>query len=475
VIIVATVVLGGLAGIGASVAATPVYTAKAKLYFSIGAGATGTDLNQGSTYAQAQMLSFAELATSPIVLAPVIDSLQLHTTTSDLAGAITATTPQGTVLLEISASSSTGAKAANIANAVAASLSSELDRLAPTSTGSKKALTVTVVTPATTPTSKSAPDTSRNILAGLVLGLIVGVLITVLRQRIERRIDGPDALAEVTNAPLLGSIGRRHRSPTQSNHEHPVLITEADRQLGATLLAALGPTPHFSVLVTSSVSREGTTVTALGLSLALGERRHRVLLIESNLRRPSIASRTGLPDGPGLAEALADPAYAAPLVSSLASIDVLVAGNASADPSVLLSSDGMATLLQKVQRDYDIVILDVAPVSVSADAAILGPLVTGTIVVADTTRVRAAQLASALDSLTAARIPVVGVVLNHVRRRMPHYSKRAGLAADSETATVGAASRAKHAWALEGDELVAASGASRDNASEGAAGETDEK
>lgn len=425
VILLVAIILGVGAGYGGSALATPVYTAKAKLYFSIGAGTSGTDLNQGSTYVQAQMLSYAELATSPIVLGPVIDSLGLETSPATLAGTIDATTPQGTTLLEISANAPNAEQAAHVANAIAGSLSSEIDRLVPVSTSSKKALAVTLVTPASAPLSPSAPDTSRNILAGIVLGLIVGVLIMVLRQRIESRVEGAAALAELTNAPLLASIGRRHRGPASgSDHVHAVLVTEADRQLGATLLSAMGgDSQHFSVLMTSSVPLEGTSVTALGLALALGERRSRVLLVEGNLRRPSLAHRTGLSAGPGLSDILAssDSAESAVQVNESAGIDILVAGAVSGDPSALLSSQAFATLIATAEQDYDVIIIDVAPITVVADAMIIGPLVSGAIVIADSTRVRRAKLVSALDSLTAAQIPIIGVVLNNARTHVPRY------------------------------------------------------
>jgi len=427
VVIVAALILGAVAGIVASAVATPVYSASSKLYFSIGTGSSATDLNQGSAYTQAQMLSFAELATSPIVLTPVVESLGLDVTQATLAGDITATTTQGTALLEVTATASTGSRAAGIANAVAESLSSEIERLAPTATGSKKVLAVTIVTPATPPTSKSSPDTSRNLLAGLVLGLIIGVLVVALRQRIETRIDGPQALAEVTNAPLIGSIGRRHHHrPSGAGATSPVHVTEEDRQLAATLLSSIAGTP-FTVLVTSAIPREGTTVTALGLSLALGERRQRVLLVEANLRRPSISHITGLPAAPGLAEAIAETtgSTSAGKVATIEGISVLVAGEVPSDPSSLLASGRMSELLESFAKDYDLVIVDVAPITVSADAAILGPSADAVLVVVDSTRVRAAKLASALDSLTSARIPVIGIVLNHMRIHVPRYTASA--------------------------------------------------
>src|SRR5690242_1767180 len=115
VVVIATIV-GAFAGYGLSQLATPVYTATSGLYFSLNFGGTATDLSQGSTYTQNQMLSFAQLAESPAVLSPVIDDLNLSETPSQLADAIAVSTPQNTVILEVAVSNTDPKQAAAIAN-----------------------------------------------------------------------------------------------------------------------------------------------------------------------------------------------------------------------------------------------------------------------------------------------------------------------------------------------------------------------
>src|SRR3954454_3712872 len=112
---------------------TPQYTATSSLYFTVAAGATPVGLSQGSTYLQDQMDSFGELATSPVVLNPVIDNLRLTTTVKDLARSITAVTPRNTVILHVSATDRDPRTAASIANAVTTQLSAELANVGPKS------------------------------------------------------------------------------------------------------------------------------------------------------------------------------------------------------------------------------------------------------------------------------------------------------------------------------------------------------
>src|SRR3954451_20902965 len=97
----------------------PQYRATSSLYFSLPTGSSATDLNQGSTYTQAQMLSFADLASTPIVLDPVIRDLNLSMSSKQLAHVVSATANKETVLLELSATSPRPAEAAAISNSVA--------------------------------------------------------------------------------------------------------------------------------------------------------------------------------------------------------------------------------------------------------------------------------------------------------------------------------------------------------------------
>jgi len=426
---VCAVVIGTLAGLILSLLATPLYSATATVYFSSGFSASATDLNQGSDYAQAQMLSFAELAKSPAVLSPVISSLGLDTTPHALAGTIDATTPQGTVVLDITAASGTPSGAADVANAVADSVIANAEQLAPATTGKGKPLTASVVGPATVPTSTSSPDTSRNVLAGLVIGLIAAILIVVLRQQYDTRVVSAAALAAVTDAPILATVEKRRtdaRGGARGALPDGTLwggtvpgSAESYRQLGASLVAGDLKRGRRAILVTSALPGEGKSVTALGLAIALSEHGGSVLLIDGNLRRPALAGLLGVDGKPGLAEVLDGRAEFEEVVASSVrpGLDLLPAGDAVSGFGALLSSPAMAALVRAARARYEVLVIDAAPTSVAADAAILGALVDGAVVVVDSTRVHAVQLAGALDSLGTSHVTVLGTVLN---RAHPH-------------------------------------------------------
>jgi len=410
---VCAILVGTLAGLVLSLIATPLYSATATVYFSSGFSSSATDLNQGSDYTQAQMLSYAELAKSAAVLAPVISSLNLDTTPHALADSINATTPQGTVVLEITATNGKKSVAADIANAVADNLIATAEQHAPAATGKTKPLTASVVGPATEPTSFSSPDTSRNVLAGFVIGLIAGLLIVVLRQQYDTRVVSATALAAVTDAPLLATVEKWRTGMPRS--------AESYRQLGASL-ATTGRGKR-AVLVTSALPGEGTSVTALGLATALSERGDSVLLIDGNLRRPALAALLDVDGTVGLTEVLEETAeFSESIVSSARpGVDLLAAGGVADAPGVLIASPAMAALVRKARGNYAAVVIDVAPTSVAADAAVLGGLLDGAIVVVDSTKVHAVQLASSLRSLATSRVVVLGMVLNRAHPHHHHY------------------------------------------------------
>lgn len=436
---VCAIVVGTLAGLVLSLVATPLYSATATVYFSSGFSTSATDLNQGSTYAQAQMLSFAELAKAPAVLAPVISSLGLDTSPHGLAGTIDATTPQGTVVLDITATSGKPSAAADIANAVADSLIANAEQLAPAATGKGKPLTASVVGPATVPTSASSPDTSRNVLAGLVIGLVAAILIIVLRQQYDTRVVSAAALAAVTDAPLLASVEKRRtdarpgsRRPAGSPFPDSALwngavpgSAESYRQLGASLAVGAAKGGKRAILVTSALPGEGKSVTALGLAIALSEHGGSVLLVDGNLRRPALAALLGFGGTVGLTEALEGRAeFDEVVVSSVRpGLDLLASGGVASNPGALLSSPAMAVLVRTARSRYEFLVVDAAPTSVAADAANLGALLDGAVIVVDSTRVHAVQLASALDSLGTSRVAILGMVLNRAHPHRHHYGQ----------------------------------------------------
>lgn len=423
-VVVISAIVGAIAGYGLSQLATPVYSATSSLYFSLNFGGSANDLSQGSTYTQNQMLSFAQLAESPAVLQPVIDDLELAEKPGQLADAVTVSTPQNTVILDLAVADTDPKRAASIANAVAANLASTVEQIAPKTADGKTTVSVRVIQRAAVPEFASSPNTRLNVLSGLLLGLIVGVLIVVLREALDTRVHNAETAVEVAKAPLVGSIPRERGRP-----QTPVLVSsplsvgaEAYRQLRSNLEFVTLGSPNRAIVVTSSVPGEGKSLISSNLALALAETGQRVVLVDADLRRPTIAAYTGLSGGAGLTSVLAGRAAFDDVVQrwGAGDLDVLAAGQIPPNPSELLSSRRMADLIARLRRDYDVVVIDTAPLGSVADASILARQVDGALVVVDRTEVRRQQLAQTMDSLQKSGSTVLGIVLNRIAARKSH-------------------------------------------------------
>lgn len=417
-VLIAMAALGGLAALGLSMAATPLYTATTKLYFSPSFGDSASDLNQGSTYTQNQMLSFAQLAESPTVLGPVIEKLGLRTTPDVLADSITVTTPQNTVILDAAVTNTDPALAARIANEFAKSITDTVTDIAPATKDKSSALSVAIIASATTPTEPSSPDIRRNVLVGILIGLILAILAIALRERLDTRVHTAEVLATVTSAPLLGTLARQRglfrplgRAASASQD------AENCRRAVAQLIAQGHPDRSLGLLVTSSVAGEGTSRVAAGLASAFAERGRQVLLVDADIRHPAIAGITGLDATTGLTDLLSDPPLEgnAPIQRwEPVGLDVLVAGPPVPDPSELIASPAMADLVGELVTRYDVLVIDTAPVTAVADAVVVGSLMEGAVMVADSTRVLRSQLAGAMDSLRKSSVEAIGVILTQV-------------------------------------------------------------
>ena len=421
-----SVIIVALATIAVSAAATLAmttqYTATTRLYFAVEGGVTITDIAQGGNFAEKQMTSYAEVATSPLVLEPVIDRLNLNTTANDLAGTITAVIPPDTVILEISAVDPDPRRAAAIANAIGREVDDVAGELSPERADGSEAVQATTLAPALVPTDPSSPKALRNLALGAILGLLLGLGAALLRNKLDTKIRSEHDVRTITESPLLGVIGQDDKVPA-----HPIILrdeplspaAEAVRRLRTNIkFTNLGDHPR-SIVVTSAIPGEGKSTTALNLAVALADAGSRVILVDADLRRPSVATCMGMEGRVGLTTVLIGQAALEDVVQQWqdSTLDVLPSGRIPPNPSELLGSTAMERLLAQLTANYDIVLLDTPPLLPVTDAAVLSNLVGGSLLVIGADRVQRPQLQQAIDALDVAGAHLHGVVVNKIARQ----------------------------------------------------------
>ena len=422
--LVAGPVLGLLLAGAWAATSTPTYRASSSVFFSLQFGDSASALVQGSTYTQSQVTSYSQLATSPVVLQPVIDQLGLHVDARALAARVSAAPPVDTVIVTVTVTDTSAAQSARIADAVVASLSSTVERLSPEDASGRPTVQATTVAPAEVPTASSAPAVGLGLMVGLLLGLLAGVGCAWARELLDTRVRDAEDLAELTTRPVIGTI-----DADRSGVERRVVVSvdphgrqaEAFRQLRTNLqfLDVPGEGQDLrTVMVTSSVAAEGKSTVAANLAVALAETGERVLLVDADLRRPSMAGLLGLEGAVGLSNVLIGQVAVADVVQDwgASGLEVLTAGAVPPNPGELLGSPMMARLLVELRTTYRHVVIDAAPLLPVADSAILSHAVDGTVVVGNVTRVTRHQMTESLSILDRASARVLGVVLNQVRR-----------------------------------------------------------
>lgn len=175
-------------------------------------------------------------------------------------------------------------------------------------------------------------------------------------------------------------------------------------------------TPHQIVVVTSSVPGEGKTTTSLNLALALGQM-EKVLLIDTDMRRPSVAKACGIPgSAPGLSNLVVGSVDMAHCIHHLpeGNIDVLTAGLIPPNPLELLSSKRFAEVLEQLSGQYDRIVIDSAPTLAVSDGLVLATMANAVIYVVRSDATSFHMARTGIQRLQRVRAPMAGVVLNRV-------------------------------------------------------------
>ena len=278
------------------------------------------------------------------------------------------------------------------------------------------------------------PSLKQNLLLGAVAGLILGSVAAFVREGIDDSVHSSDELKKQVAVPLLGLIPAVPRS----GFSEPMLnlsFRKAPALAPATLQVVDWPPfresldliykniqllnstfPFKSLVITSALAGEGKSTLALGLAMSAARLHQRVLLIDADLRRPSLHKQLNLPNEQGLSTLLAsdrpiteEQSYIQPAIA-YSNISILTAGPTPNDPAKLLSSQRMAELISTFEESYDLVLLDAPPVLGIVDAILTASFCNGVLMVGRMGQVTRSELTRATNMLH--KLNVIGVIAN---------------------------------------------------------------
>jgi len=275
-----------------------------------------------------------------------------------------------------------------------------------------------VIETATVPTAPVRPKRLQGITFACLIGLFVGICLALLQEFLDDRINSVDEATRVLGLPSLGSV------PALSAEDAHLLpqmkgldpASESYRVLRTNIHFATVDAPARTLMVTSSNPGEGKTTTAVNLAFAMAMDGKKVILVDTDLRRPSVHKLLSLKPLPGVTDVLLGHTPLAPQ-EIMPGMSVLTAGSTPPNPGELLNSRKFRNLVQTLTEMADIVIFDSPPVLVAADAAILASQMDGTIMVVETGATKKGGAQRTLQLLKQARATLLGVAYNKTRTR----------------------------------------------------------
>ncbi|MFF3512504.1 polysaccharide biosynthesis tyrosine autokinase [Streptomyces sp. NPDC002573] len=419
------------AAFAATALSTPVYEARTQLFVATRTGDDTAQLNQGQSFSQARVQSYAAIVTTRQVTASVVKELHLRTTPEELASRINASAPLNTVLIDITVRDTVPRRAARIANAVAERFRDVVERLETPrrAAGSERygkdssrrgetlgsPVSLGVTQEAVPPAAPVSPRPVLNLTAGALVGLLLGAALVAVRENLDTTLKTSEALGEFTALPGLGSIPYDKNAPKQplvSADAHSKRA-EAFRKLRTNLqFAQVDDRPRI-IAVTSSVPGEGKTNTAANLALSLAEAGVSACLVDADLRRPCVASTFGLVQDAGLTTVLIGQARIEDVIQEGGGrLAVLTSGAVPPNPTELLASARMREVLRELADSYEVVIVDTAPLLPVADTVGLASLTQGALLVVRAARTSRDQIRLAAESLERVGVRALGTVFN---------------------------------------------------------------
>lgn len=285
-----------------------------------------------------------------------------------------------------------------------------------------------IISYAKPPAAPSSPKVTRTTLLGLVLGLLLGLIVAFVLERLDRRMKNVQDLEATYQLPMLAAVprNRAYALPPRDSASHEA-ASEVFKLLRAYLRYFNVDRDLRTLLIASAAPGDGKSTVARNLAEAAQETGSKTLLIEADLRRPTLAKHYGLSIGPGLSELLSgsvtvhDVIQSIPVAtrvngaSSEVALDLLVAGHLPPNPAELAESNAMAEVLSWAAEHYELVLIDTPPLGVVSDAMALLRRVDGVVIVSQlgkNTRDAAVFLRKRLVGVNA---PLLGVVANGVK------------------------------------------------------------
>ena len=296
-----------------------------------------------------------------------------------------------------------------------------------------------IVDSAETPIHPSSPRTRFNLAAGAGVGLLIGLCLALILEALDTNLKTMSDIEQALQLPLIAAIpsvdaeelqpARFKESATKPGTSSWSRVAEALRGMRTSVLLSSPGTPPKVIMITSTRPAEGKSSVASLSAITFALNGSRVLLIDADLRRPSIHLRFKMGKGLGLSSVLSGKATVQEAIAEwpdLPNLHILPSGPVPPLPSELLGSTQMEDLVTEMRAKYDFIIFDTPPVLTVTDAALLGRLSDATVIIIRYANAQRHVVQRCVDLLDRAGARLLGVAVNFVDFRAPEYSEYYG-------------------------------------------------
>lgn len=299
---------------------------------------------------------------------------------------------------------------------------------------------IDIIDQANVPTDPVTPNTRLNLILGFVLGLVLGLGLVFLREFLDVRLRTPEDLKKrgftaLTSVPIMSEEIQRLGGAPKIEHDGKLIdahliacvnplstIAESYRRLRTNIQYAQLDRPVRTILVTSSNPTEGKTITVSNLAITFAQSGKKVLLVDTDLRKPGSHTVFDVEKEPGLTNLLYDGVEPQKVIHKtvIEGLDLLTSGTIPPNPSETLGSQKMKELMHELQKNYDLILCDSPPVLAVTDPVVLATIVDGVLVVVSSGHTRMDALERSVELIENVSTKILGFVLNNFDLRMAY-------------------------------------------------------
>ena len=290
-----------------------------------------------------------------------------------------------------------------------------------------KARNVSFVEKAVVPFAPILPNKPRTILMGAFLGLFLGIGLVFFLEYMDTSVKSSDELERIAHLSTLGIVphfdgrnGSKKRVPVELavNQKPRSGFAESVRSLRTAIQYSFSGRPPKTILVTSCLPSEGKTTVATNLAIAFAQRNKTVLLIDADLKKPSLHKVFQLERGMGLTELLTGKYDGLNIPeTTIGNLFVMTSGQPTPNPVELMDSDIMRDFLVKASQEYELIILDAPPALHLADTGVLAPYVDGVVLVVQPGRTPKEAVRRVRDKFYDIQGRILGVIMNNPKQK----------------------------------------------------------